>query len=237
MKKLNKNIKLYKNIDQIHRPSSLNDIIYESIRKAILSGKLVSGEIYNELELARKFGISRTPVREALLRLSSENLIVLHPRKGISVNYFTKGDIEDLFELRQIIEEKALTKIMGNLSENQIQSIKGILADQENCLEKYDENRFLEFDRKFHLFFIETSGNRFMVQTYNNIRDSITIPARKALKREGRAKEVLYEHRAMFEALCQENSEKVKETLKIHLNKSKLASLESNTEQKDVMQN
>lgn len=207
---------------------------YENIKAGILEGKLFMGEIYSELGLARSFGISRTPVREALLKLAAENLIIFHPRKGVSVNYFSKEDIENLFELRQAIEETAVQKMAKNLSPDQIQSIQKTIGEQEMCLKEkeYNENHFLEFDRKFHLFFIETSGNRFMIQTYNNIRDYITIPAREVLKRKGRAKKVLREHKAIVEGLATRDAKRTKEALRIHLLNSKLAALEGHMEMK-----
>ncbi len=220
--------KLPEDFAQFQRPRPLNDMAYETIKSSILEGKLISGEIYSELDLAKSFGISRTPVREAFLRLAVENLIIFHPRKGISVNYFSKEDIENLFELRQAIEEAAANKIVGNLSKDQVRYIQETIRQQEACIKDkdYDENLFLEFDRKFHLFFVEISGNRFMVQTYNNIRDYITIPAREALKKKGRAKEVLSEHKAIVEALSGEDPERTKEAIKVHLTNSKLAALE-----------
>ncbi|HXZ36728.1 MAG TPA: GntR family transcriptional regulator [Thermodesulfobacteriota bacterium] len=220
--------KLPEDFAQFQRPRPLNDMAYETIKSSILEGKLISGEIYSELDLAKSFGISRTPVREAFLRLAAENLIIFHPRKGISVNYFSKEDIENLFELRQAIEEATANKIVGNLSKDQVRYIQETIRQQEACIKDkdYDENLFLEFDRKFHLFFVEISGNRFMVQTYNNIRDYITIPAREALRKKGRAKEVLSEHKAIVEALSGEDAERTKEAIKIHLINSKLAALE-----------
>src|SRR4030067_555099 len=109
------------NFGFIEKPRPLNEIAYKNIKAAIMAGKIVAGEVYSELQLARNLGISRTPVREALLRLSAENLIVFHSRKGVSINHFSKEDIENLFELRQAIEEIAVTKIVGRLSEDHIQ--------------------------------------------------------------------------------------------------------------------
>ena len=220
------------NFGFIEKPRPLNEIAYKNIKAAIMAGKIVAGEVYSELQLARNLGISRTPVREALLRLSAENLIVFHSRKGVSINHFSKEDIENLFELRQAIEEIAVTKIVGRLSEDQIQSIRKIITQQERCIREHSENLFLEFDRKFHLFFIEISGNQFMVQTYNNVRDYITIPARKALMKKGRAKEVLREHKEIVDALCTKDAGKTKEAIKIHLLNSKLAALECHIEEK-----
>jgi DNA-binding GntR family transcriptional regulator len=218
-------------LNPLQRPKSLNDMAYQSLKGGILAGKLTAGEIYSELELARQFGISRTPVREALLRLSAENLIVFHPRKGMSINYFNKEDIENLFELRKAIEEATISKMAMNLSEEQIQAAKGIIAEQENCIKNdYNETLFLELDRKLHLLFIEASRNRFVVQTYNSIRDYMTISAKKGLARKGRAHEVVREHKAIVEALSKRNGKRIKEAINRHLVNSKLAALGSHIE-------
>lgn len=227
VRKVNKNRNLPVDVEPLQRPRPLNDMAYESLKNAILMGRLETGEIYSELELAGKLGTSRTPVREALLRLAAENFIVFHPKKGMAINYFSKEDIENLFELREAIEERAVTKITGNLNKDQIQKIKHILAEQEECAKNnYDEKLFLEIDKKFHLFLIEASGNRFMVQSYKNIRDYITLPAKKALMRKGRVNEVIQEHKAIVKALLEEDVEMVKEVTKKHLINSKLTALE-----------
>gem|GEM_PF-92351 len=221
-------------VSPLQRPKSLNDLAYENLKEGILSGRLVAGRIYSELELARGLGISRTPVREALLRLAAENLIVFHPRKGMSINYFSREDIENLFELREAIEEKAVAKVTGHLSKEEIQKLREILKEQEECLrDDFDESLFLEADKRFHLFLIEASGNRFMVQTYNSIRDYITIPAREALTKKGRAMEVIQEHRAIVKALAEANMASVRETVRKHLINSKRMALEGHDEQKE----
>jgi DNA-binding GntR family transcriptional regulator len=170
-------------------------------------------------------GISRTPIREALLKLGVENFVVFHPRKGVSINYFSKKDIEDLFELRQVIEETTMSKIMGKLSKDHIAFIRGIMNEQEKCIKnrRYDEKLFLELDKKFHLSIIELGRNKFTVQTYKNIRDYITITGRT--KKE-RVKEVFREHEAIVEALSQNNVKKAKQAVRRHLSNSKFFVLE-----------
>ena len=213
------------NLGPIQKPKSLTEIAYETIKDGILSGKLAVGKRYNELGLARELGISRTPIREALLKLAAENFVVFHPRKGVSINYFSKKDIEDLFELRQVIEETTMSKIMGNLSRDEIEFIENIMNEQEKCIKNsiYDEKLFLELDKKFHLSIIELGENKFTVQTYRNIRDYITITGRT--KKE-RVKEVFREHEALVEALSQNNLRKAKEAIRRHLTNSKFSVLE-----------
>jgi DNA-binding GntR family transcriptional regulator len=215
----------------LQRPKSLNEIAYEKLKNSILEGKLVAGEIYSELELARELGVSRTPVREALLKLAAENFVVLYSRRGMSVNYFSRRDIEDLFELRQAVEESIVSKLIENLDQGQLDGVRSIIAEQEECAKNnYDESLFLEIDRRFHLFLIESSGNRFMAQTYNNIRDYVIITARKALVKTGRVYEVINEHKAILDALCEKNIVKAKEAIQKHLTTSKLTALEGRTD-------
>jgi len=226
-KKLVKNSRLSDNFCPLPRPKSLNEIVYENLKDGILTGKLAVGEIYSELELARELGVSRTPVREALLKLAAENFVLFHSRKGVSVNYFTRKDIEDLFELRLAVEESIVPKLIENLKQDQIEAARKIIAQQEDCIRhRYNENLFLEIDRKFHLLLIEASGNRFMAQTYNNIRDYVTITAAKALLKEGRAYEVIEEHKAILDALAERNTEKLKKAVQKHLITSKLTALQ-----------
>ncbi len=226
-KRFPKNGKLYPEFGPLKKPKSLNEVVYESLKNGILEGRLAAGEIYSELELARELGVSRTPVREALLRLAAENFIVFHSRRGMSVNYFTRKDIEDLFELRQAVEESIIPKLIENLTQDQIEAARKIIAEQEECLkDHYDENLFLEIDRRFHLLLIEASGNRFMAQTYNNIRDYVTITAAKALLKEGRAYEVIQEHKAILDSLAKRNSEMAKVAIQKHLITSKLTAFQ-----------
>jgi len=210
------------------RPKSLNDMAYESLKEGILKGILRTGEVYSELELARQFSISRTPVREALIRLSAEHLIVFRPRKGISVITFNQKDIENLYELRGVIEETVILKIAGHLTREQIQEIRWLISEQEKCIKSgLDENLFLDIDRKFHLFFIKASGNPFFVKTYNSIRDYMDLSNKKGLKKKGRPQEVIEEHRAILESLLLGDMKKIKKALDQHLTNSKEAAYEN----------
>jgi DNA-binding GntR family transcriptional regulator len=208
------------------RSKSLQEMAYDSLKAGILTGRLLPGEKYGELELARELGISRTPVREALLKLEVENLICFNPGRGISVKYFSKKDLEDLTELRRIIEEAAVAKIVGSLSKDQIERVKNILAEQEECVRGgYDENIFLEIDRKFHLSLIEAGGNKFMIQTYNSIRDYFAMTFRGALSKRGRVMEVLREHKLIVKALSEVNLDMAIDAVRTHLINSKSIAL------------
>ena len=92
----------------IKQPESLAKMAHEAIRQSILSGQWKIGELYNEKAIAADLGISRTPVREALLELASQDLIIFLPRRGLMVNRFTRRDVDEIFEVRKAIEKKII---------------------------------------------------------------------------------------------------------------------------------
>jgi DNA-binding GntR family transcriptional regulator len=210
----------------IPRSKSLQEMAYDSLKSGILAGRLIPGETYGELELAKELGISRTPVREALLKLEAENLISFNPGRGLSVKYFSRRDLDDLTELRRVIEEAAVAKIVGHLSKDQIEGVKNIVTEQAEYVGgRYDEGLFLEIDRKFHMSLIEACGNKFMIQTYNSIRDYFAITFRGALLKKGRVMEVLREHELIVEALSDGNAEMALNAVRDHLLNSKSIAL------------
>lgn len=99
---------------EINQPESLSKMAYNALRNMILDGHFRRGEIYSEMAFANELGISITPVRKALLELSSKDLITFMPRRGVIVNSFTDQDIEDVFELRKAIELAAVQKELAS---------------------------------------------------------------------------------------------------------------------------
>src|SRR3990170_4844269 len=95
----------------IVQPLPLTRLAYDRLRESILSGQMTSGEIYNEMALAKEMGVSRTPVREALLELASQGLVTFLPRRGVMVNYFTERDVEEVNEIRAAIELAIVEKV------------------------------------------------------------------------------------------------------------------------------
>ena len=85
----------------ISQPKSLAKIAYAKLRSAILNGELRAGELYNEIAIAKQMGISRTPVRESLLELTSKGLVTFLPRRGVMIRSLSEEDLEELFELRR----------------------------------------------------------------------------------------------------------------------------------------
>mgnify|MGYP001815088894 FL=1 len=211
----------------IKQPESLAKMAYEAIRKSILSGQWKIGELYNEKAIAAVLGISRTPVREALLELASQDLIIFLPRRGLMVNRFTRRDVDEIFELRKAVELAAVEKITATSPPFDLIEIEDSLLSQRKAVKQKDYLAFMEADRLFHTRFSELTNNRRIIAILENIRDMIHVMGAKALALEGRALEVIEEHQTIFEAVKKGNIEEARKAMAYHLDQSKGAVVES----------
>ncbi len=211
----------------LKQPESLAKMAYDAIRQSILSGQWKIGELYNEKAIAADLGISRTPVREALLELASQDLIVFLPRRGLMVNRFTRRDVDEIFELRKAIELAAVKKITETSPPFDLFEIEESLLRQRRAAKEKDYLAFMEADRLFHIRFSELTNNRRLIAIMENIRDMIHVMGVKALALEGRALNVIEEHPAIFEAVKKGNIEEARRSMAYHLDQSKEAVVES----------
>lgn len=211
----------------IEQPVSLAKMAYDSIRNAILAGHWNTGELYNEKAIAAELGISRTPVREALLELASQDLIIFLPRRGLMVNRFSRRDVDEIFELRKAIEVAAVEKIAAASPPLDFFQIEESLFMQRKTVKEKDYLAFMEADRLFHKSISELTNNTRMTAALDNLRDMIHIMGYKALSLEGRAHEVIVEHQAVFDALARGKTEKARLAMAYHLDQSKEAVEES----------
>ena len=211
----------------LKQPESLAKMAYEAIRKSILSGQWKIGELYNEKAIAADLGISRTPVREALLELASQDLIIFLPRRGLMVNRFTRRDVDEIFELRKAIELAAVEKVTVAAPPFDLFEIEDALLSQRKAVKQKDYFAFMEADRLFHTSFSELTSNRRLIAILDNIRDMIHVMGAKALALEGRAVEVINEHQTILEAVKKGNLAEARRAMAYHLDQSKEAVVES----------
>lgn len=209
----------------IVQPLPLTRLAYERLRESILSGQMVPGEIYNEMALAKEMGVSRTPVREALLELSSQGLVTFLPRKGVQVNYFTERDVEEVFEIRNAIELAIAEKVARNAASHDFSKVEKALAENAKAAKKQDTQAFLRADRAVHHELAALSGNRRMMAIISNLRDIIHLMSVEALTKPHRLEEVPSEHMQVVEAMRAGDVDKAVEAMRYHMELSKLAVL------------
>jgi len=210
-------------LNRINKPEPLAKTALKALRQSILSNELISGKIYNEKSLARDLGISRTPVREALLELSSKRLVKFLPQKGVIVSTFSQKDIEDVFEIRTVLEVFAIKKVCQHFETIDFSLLKDCLEEQKKAADNCDTHRFLKADRKFHMGLIRMTENNYLMDMMNDIRDMMHLMGFKALGLEGRMDEVVSEHELVMQAVTLGDTEKSVSLMEHHLGFSKYA--------------
>ena len=214
-------------LKSLEQPASLSKLAYDAILKSILSNAMRPDEIYNEMMLAKDLGISRTPVREALLELSVQGLVTFLPRKGIVVNRFTENDVDEIFEIRRAIDSAAVEKLASIDPPPDTRLLQKSLRQQNDAVEKNDYWKYLRADRDFHVTLSQLTGNQRLVAIAENIRNMVHLMGIRALELPGRMKEVLDEHKRILDAIVQRNPQQAREAIVDHLIKSEQAVLDT----------
>lgn len=151
------------------KPNSLAENAYRRIRHEILLGELLPGAIVSERELASRFGMSKTPIREAITQVCNEGLMQRLPGRGYMVSPITIKEIHDLFDMRVILEQATIRKIMANPSPRHLERLKELSTISYEPDNPESEVEFLEINREFHITLAQASGNIRLVQTLEAI--------------------------------------------------------------------
>ena len=184
--------------------TTLKDQVVRSLRKAILYGDIKPGQQITQQEIAEKLNISRMPVREAFAQLETEGLIKNVPYKGSIVAKLTKEDIREIYEMRNLTEGFAAELAIKNMKEDDIKDLENILNNMHQCLKREDVDSYVAFDRTFHYFIFEKSGNRRLIRLIKNIWES--FPMYIAYSMPKRIEKSFQEHDGMLKAIMKKDS-------------------------------
>lgn len=184
-------------IAEIDRPRSLTEHAYQRLKAAIREGSIEPRRFYPLGDVAEGFGISRTPVREAVLKLSHEGLLEILPQRGFRIREISPEEADEVFELRTLLEGRTVEKLAKRASPEDVRKLRAILRRQSRFLN--DTPRFLEVDEEFHLTMLELAGFRRARDFMVSLRDVIWLLGSEALSLPGRLQEVLAEHTAVVD--------------------------------------
>jgi DNA-binding GntR family transcriptional regulator len=185
----------------IDRPASLKDSAYRAIKDQLVSGQLEPDKIYSAQYFAALLGVSRTPVREAMLQLAGEGFLVCLEARGFKVKPLTEEEIRDVFETRRMIETFVVKQLIEKLGPEDFRRLKANLRLMAAEARANRAHAFLEADKAFHLELVRAAGNRMLVSIMETIRNHIAVFGLKALSHQGRFQEVIREHKNIIKAL------------------------------------
>lgn len=195
----------------------LREIVFETLRSAILSGEFSPGERLMEIQLAEEMGVSRTPVREAIRKLELEGLVVMVPRKGAYVAGLSLKDVADVFEIRSSLEGLAGALAAERITDEEIEQLERILVQIKEAGRENDVETIIQKDVEFHDILFRASRNEKLVQILNNLREQIHCFRTASLKNEERFKEMFYEHKKIVEALADRDAERAQKLVQEHI--------------------
>jgi DNA-binding GntR family transcriptional regulator len=199
---------------------SAADRAYVHTKERILDGRFPQGSLIGEGEVSDAVGVSRTPVREAFLRLEAEGILRLYPKRGALVVPISAADVEDVMETRLLIERFAIARVI-DLDLDLSDQLEAAISAQARHAETGDAVAFVEADREFHRVFVAATGNSIILRTHDSLRDQQNRMGLAALNAGSeRMKRILDQHREIVAAVQQRAGTEAETLIDHHLDET-----------------
>ena len=195
----------------------LREVVFESIRGAIISGVLKPGERLMEVQMAEKLGVSRTPIREAIRKLELEGLVVMIPRKGAYVADLSLKDITDVLELRAALEGLAAELAAARITDEEIEELEMIAMDFHKAIESDDMEGMIQKDIEFHDIIFKATRNEKLIQISNNLREQVQRFRVMYITKFKKSRTLATEHFEIAEAISNRNMDLAEKLAKRHI--------------------
>ena len=205
------------NDDGSSHSHSLSEKIYQTLRSDILAGRFKDGEELRENTLAKAYGVSRTPVREAIRQLALEGLVETIPNKGAFVNNIHLKDIKDVYAMRSRLEGLAARWAAENMSDKQNEALEEILYMSEYYRKKALWEQVYMCDNKFHEMFYEGCGSPMLEHVLKMFHEYVQQLRKTNLTDEKRAEESFKEHQAMVDAIKMRKPDEAEQLATCHI--------------------
>lgn len=196
----------------------LRDVVFNTLRQAILRGELKPGERLMEIQLANKLGVSRTPIREAIRKLELEGLVLMIPRKGAEVADISEKSLRDVLEVREALEELAVQLACDKITKEEIEDLKKAAEDFKKILKSRDITEIAEADVRFHDIIFMATDNQKLVQLLNNLREQMYRFRVEYLKNEEVHPQLIAEHEKIIEHIMERDKAKASAIVSEHIN-------------------
>jgi DNA-binding GntR family transcriptional regulator len=204
----------------LNRAIPLRDQIYTLVRKAIVTGKLAPGAPINEIEIATKLGISRTPVREAVKKVSDEGLIEVFAQNGTFVADISRKQVEEAYIIRIALELESIRRAAPMIATGQIQDLEDIINAHETAVRRSRFDEAIARDDDFHRSIAEVNGLSMLWKVVDVSKAQMDRCRLLSLPSPGAGQETIAQHRAILDALAKHDQAGSMKALKAHLETS-----------------
>ncbi len=210
-----------RNQDKLIADKNLVGMAYRKIKEMMLSYDLVPGQRLVFIDLAKRLGVSRTPVNTALSILASEGFLDFVPNQGYTVHQITREEGNDLYEIREIIELGAIEQSIQKATSGKLDLLKRQKGLYEKAvLDQVSRGRFT-LDQEFHACIVQMAGNSYLTDYFREVYQRIFLRHRIEGLHVGRAQEVVLEHNQIFDAICLKEVKRAKQLIKRHIKAGK----------------
>jgi len=202
---------------KINKKKSLREMVYQSLKRSILQGKLKGGQRLKEESLAHEIGISRTPIREALHKLEQDELLYRLPKGGFAVKEFTKEDVEEIFGIRSALESYAAYLATLHITSQELSALEEKIEESEQALKNGDHDRLVKLNTEFHDLLYRSCKSKKLIDMINNFRDYFYRYRSTLLRTEEGFRYSVDSHKKMLEAMKEKKPRRVERLVRKHL--------------------
>ncbi len=196
---------------------SLGGKVFQQLKNSILAGEFENGAELREIALAKKLGVSRTPVREALRQLEQEGLVEIYPNRGAYVKGITYKDVEDIFRIRARLEGLCAEMAVSSITHEQLDKLDEIILLSKFYEEKKDMEHLLKMDSQFHEVLFESCGSKMLEHQLKDYHQYVQKARLRSLKRQERAKKSTQEHEEILLAIKDRDAKRADELATRHI--------------------
>jgi DNA-binding GntR family transcriptional regulator len=195
-------------------PRALYEEVAELLRQRIFRRELEPGSWIDEVKLSQEYGISRTPLREALKVLAAEGLVTMKIRRGAYVTEVSERDLAEVYHLLSLLESDAAGVVAKKATQAELKELKSLHAELEAAVKNRD--KFFAVNERFHMRLLDIAGNRWRNQMVADLRKVMKLNRHNSLLKAGRVQESLAEHRAVVDAIVRRDAAAATQLMQAH---------------------
>ena len=195
----------------------LRDVVFNTLRKAILTGQLKPGERLMEVHLANKLGVSRTPIREAIRKLELEGLVIMIPRRGAEVAQITEKSLKDVLEVRRALDVLSVELACERITQEGMEELEKACQEFAGATKGKDASVIAMADVKLHDIIVDATGNQRLKQLVNNLSEQMYRYRFVYIKDESQHEKLIAEHREIYEGILAKDKERAAMAARTHI--------------------
>lgn len=201
----------------LRETTSVNAQVLSALRAAVISGELAPGSLYSVQTLATQLGVSRTPVREALIKLAQQGMVRFERNRGVRVLLTSLHDLEEVFALRLLLEPAATRRAVDRLDAAQLKELRRTFAHMERAAKSDDEFTMFEHDRRFHRVLLEAAGNARLAGIVDGLRDMVLRRGVSTARESRSLDDIVAEHRVILDLVEDGDAVGAAEAMRAHV--------------------